>query len=240
MHEDYKQNLEIQKSRVNSKSAQENVIDFYEKNKMHCENAYLYFKDYIGNKNKYICKPVNINKEDFLDIIKGKVVYVITANKIEEAVLMKALSTYYSLPIPSYCIGNHVYQVIAQDKYTLIHNHTLKIGDEFTRRSINDATKIFQPDYIILLGVCYGIDFLKYELGTVFLSDNIEGFRINFRDKEEDEDTLFEADTEFEEKPNGNLINRISGFFNCYQPENEYFSLDTQNILVKVVIGKLI
>lgn len=236
----YENGLISQKNSQLANTAQKNALNFYKKNKVYCDSAYSYYRKYNLNKSKYVKAPKVIDRSFFLKNIGENIILILTANEVEESILLYELSETYKKEILSYLVDDSVYQVIKMGKYTLIHNHTLRTGDEFTRRAINAATKLFSPSYILLLGVCYGIDFNKYDLGTVFISNFVHGYRINFRDQEGSEETIFEADTEFQNKPSERLISRISSFFNFFQPQNELFSLDAEAIPIKIVAGNIL
>ncbi len=237
MTDRYKSGLESEKEKKLSNAAHENVMKFYEINKKHCDDAYSYYKDYELNKGKYVEKPCNLKLKEFRELVGEKSILVLTANNIEEAIFLISLYDMLKQPIQSYSVKKYVYQVIKVGEYTIIHNHTERTGDEFTRRSINAATRLFQPSYIILLGICYGIDFKKHDLGDVFISETVHGFRVNFRDSdlEEEEQTFYEAETEFLELPDTDMISLIKSHFNYYQPTN-----DILGVRMNIIIGKML
>ena len=222
-------------------SASKNVLQFYNDNKPYCEYALSYYEDYKSHKNNFVKAPESINEREFKSSkLSGSVILIITANPIEEGVLLHKLSEYYKMKIPSYFVHGRVYQVINQTKYTIIHSHANRTGDEFTRRAINYASKIFKIDYILLLGICYGINYQKQQLCSVIISNDVRGFRINFRDNDDTDNIEFEAESEFVETPNDTLIGVIDSLFNYYQPINDDFSSPNISVNVNIKTGKIL
>ena len=239
MSKNYKKGLIKEKKKKNEKKAKENVLDFYKKNGSYCRGAYLYYKEYEKNQGKYVSVPLRIEKEEFSEYIGEKIVLVITANPIEEAIFLHAFFDKYEKKVSAYLIEEYVYHVICLDLITIVHVHAKKTGEEFTRKCINVATTVFSPEYIILLGICYGIDFDKYELGTVLVAESITGFRVNYRDTDK-KDIKFETETEFNEKSNEKIVSRLKIFFNYYQIVNNFFSSKLESVEIKVRFGRLI
>ena len=240
MHTEYEKALMYQQEKNILDKIQNNVLNFYSLNKNIFEQSYFYYKEYENKKENYVLEPQEIPLKQFGVLVGEESILIITANSVEEAVLLHSLSDYYQKPIPSYMVGGCVYQVVAIDGVVLVHNHALYTGDEYTRRAINTAKKYFCPAYVYLLGVCYGIDYERYNIGTVFIADFIQSYRINFRDDEDSEETLYEADVEFEQYPNKNVINGMKSFFAYCQPVNSIGGEETQEMYVQIAFGKLL
>lgn len=201
--------LEAEQVKRNAQSADENVRKFYLENREYCEQCYSYYGQYSSKKEKYV-NPVFYDKEEqFKKNLKGIIVLVITANPIEEGILLHGLSDVTNQKNEFYFIDNYAYQVSFCNDYTIVHVHAHRTGEEFTRRAINAATNLFMPDFIVLLGICYGLDYMKHKLGNVFISDSLKTYRLNFRDSEVDDETIFEAEEEYHQNPNNRLLNMI-------------------------------
>ena len=80
-----------------------------------------------------------------------------------------------------------------------------KTGEEFTRRAINKAYNIFKPSYICMVGICYGLYINRDTLGSVFISDSLTTFRLNFRDEINSDEVRFEAEDEYNQQPLDNI-----------------------------------
>jgi nucleoside phosphorylase len=236
----YERGLSKQQSKNQEKTASQNALEFYENNKVYCQNSLSYYNEFKNNIGKYVDSPIKLNRNDFQSKLSGKKILVITANPIEKGVLLRKLSEYYNMKLPNFLINNNAYQIINTNDYTIIHSHANRTGDEFTRRTINNASKLFHIDYVLLLGICYGMDYEKDSLCSVIISNDVRGYRINFRDNEETDEVEFEAESEFSEKPNNSLVSNIEEFFSFFQPINEDFSSQQAKVNVTIKTGKIL
>lgn len=214
---------------------------FYDDNLPLCIEAHEYYKRYCDHLNEYVCPPVQVNEEQIRDKVDGQVIFVITSNEIEEGVLLRFCSEQTKGPIPSFLVIGprpQVYHVIEMGKYTIVHTHTKRTGDEFTRRTINQGSLIFCISHIVLLGICYGIDCMKQEMCSPIIADDVRGYRVNFRDNIDGE-TTFEPEIEFEERPDSGLIGTITNFSRYCHPDRSALSCEKGNS-IHVKVGKVL
>lgn len=195
------------------KSASENVKAFYSNNETYINTCYNYFLQYDAKREEYINGIPCVEIDELKKELRGKIILVLTANPIEEGILLHSLADVGKEKLGLFWINNYAYQVCHLNEYTIVHVHARRTGEEFTRRAINAASSIFNPDTIILLGICYGIDFQNNKLGDVLISSVLRNYRLNFRDSDENEETIFEAEEEDSERPNKELISNIEGIF---------------------------
>lgn len=216
--------LDNVKSRKSENSASENVKQFYHNHEPYINSCYNYYLQYERHKADYV-ESVQYEIEEFKKELKGKIILVLTANSIEEGVLLHSLVKVGKQKLGFYFINDHAYHICHFKDNTIVHVHTDKTGENFTRRTINAAENIFKPDTIVLLGICYGFDFDKYELGNVLISSGLKTYRLNFRDSNEDEETVFDAQEEEYKTPNQHLFSMIKQIIRYRQiysfiPEN--------------------
>lgn len=188
--------LQQEKGRKNELSASDNVKNFFEDNRLYIENCFDYYNEYEANKADYIVQDCESNVKKLQSMCMGKIILVITANPIEEGVLLHGLSDAATSKLGFFIIGNFPYHVCTIGEYTIVHTHAPRTGVEMTCRAINAATKHIEPTAIVLLGICYGLDFNKYQLGDVLIASTLKNFRLNFRDSDSSEETIFEAEVE--------------------------------------------
>ena len=218
---------------------QREVLAFHKKNNDKIALSYQAYKQYCDKPEEYIEEPKAISKDAFLELLKEKSILIITANKVEEAVFLFELCQFTSKKISYYEVEDVDFHVAYINEYAIIHKHSGGTGEEPTRVNLNDATRIFTPTYLILLGVCYGIDNINYSIGNVIISNSVWGYKINFRDSET-EDVSYDVDIEYTESPSRTLIDRISRRFSCMRVKNHSFSTSIRDEIVKVYIGKYI
>lgn len=207
--QEYQAELEKQKEIKTHASAADNVKSFYTNNEEYIESCYEYFLQYDSNKTDYVNDVQYDDGDAFQTKLRGKIVLVLTANKYEEGILIHGLVDEAKQKLDFFIINGHGYHVCNINNYTIVHVHAERTGDEYTRRALNFATNIFTPNIIILLGICYGMDDSKNQLGDVFISNRLKTYRINFRDSEKDDNTDYEAEEEFNQSPNSGLMNII-------------------------------
>lgn len=233
----YKQQLD----KTKSQKIQREVVDFYNKNILAMTFAYGKYNNYLNERNNYVSDDIlDISNSDFSNELYDTKILVLTSNKIEEAILLVELSLMNQHTVPCYRMNNKVFHFINYNGISIIHKHTEGTGDEHTRRTINLSTKIFNPTYIILLGVCYGVDSKKNKLGDVILSNEICGYRVNFRDSQTEE-IVIEPETEFLKKPSSEMIDKLSGILSYSTIKNSTYpeSIDT-NRLISPSLGKIL
>ena len=236
----YEDGLKCEKERKNSSNAVDNIRRFYDKNKAMCQKSLKYFSDAEKGINAYVCNRGEISADMFCKMLLSIRVLVITVNPIETAVFLHWLSDQNSGPVDSYLVNTLAYTIYNTKKgQTIIHVNAKRTGENVTRQTINQVTKVFEPSYIIMLGICYGLDMEKYSIGSVFVSDSIETFRLNFRDEINSDETVFEAEDEYNESPDHDLIQRIQQFLS-YSVVYHILSEDSQPTTAKSEVGKLL
>lgn len=217
IEKEYAAGLKKEESESKSKTALDNILQFYKENKAICDKAYQYYTKYNDDKSKYVNEPTRLTATAFQERIKGQKILILTANPIERGVLIHWLSEKSGAPLDSYIVNNYSYNVCdiviqttgKTEKFHIIHLDPGRTGEEFTRSAVNSACKLFQPNYIVALGVCYGFYSKKYTIGNVFISDSVSVFRINFKDTE-DGTIGIEPECEFEKQPTHNLVQCIN------------------------------
>ena len=210
LEEVYRNGLDEEIERFRSDGATENVVSFYHSHKKICDEAYEYFKGYDQNINKYVISLQKIPSEQFISLLKEVKILTITANPIERAVFLRWLSERNGKPLYTYRIGKLVCNICHIDENkTIVHVSAGKTGEEYTRKAINRACRVFNPEYICLVGICYGLNMAKYSLGSVFVSESLKTFRLNFRDELKSDEVTFEAEDEYSEHPSDELIQII-------------------------------
>lgn len=242
---EYAENLKREKEKNDSQTAVENILSFYSSNKEICDNAYDFYIQYINDINKYVAPPQNVYKETFCRYLLEDKVLVITANPIEEAVFLRWLHREvekeekrpirlqtYLVDKTSFVIGNLLGK-------TIIHIHAKDTGEEYTRIAINNATKIFSPSSIFMLGICYGLEMKKYQIGSVFVSDSITTFRLNIRDNEKSNKTIYQAQDEYVQEPDEDFVEPIRSSLRFTQVFS-ILSDDEKPTVAKTEVGKLL
>lgn len=214
---------------------------FYNDNTPLCTEAHEYYKRYCDHLNEYVCPPIQVDATQLRCKVDGQVILVVTSNEIEEGVFLRFYSEQTKSPIPSFMVIGpkpQVYHVIKMGKYTIVHTHTKRTGDEFTRRTINQDSQIFCISHIVLLGICYGIDYTKQKMCSAVIADDVRGYRVNFRDNVDGE-TTFEPEIEFEERPDSGLIGTITNFSRYCQPTRRALFCE-KGSSIHVEVGKVL
>lgn len=235
----YGMHLQKQKERQAAEEASENITQFYNNWKEICDRAYMYYKEFEENVNDFIDKPIVKSKEDFVRLLSDTIVLVITANPIEEAVFLRWLNHTTGSILESYIIGSTAMVIGRIDEKTIIHIHPKRTGEEYTRVILNEVTKVFKPTYIFMLGICYGLDMKRYKVGSVFASDSIITFRLNFRDEIGTNRTIYQAEDEYERSPDENLVNRIH-FKLRYSDIYSILSDKNHPVIAKTRVGRFL
>ncbi len=243
---EYAEGLAKEKEAAKSKKARDNILRFYHKNKLICNIAYQYYAGYNDNKAKYVKESIHLTKEKFIKRLKSRKILILTANPIERGVLIRWLSEKKGSPLEAYMVGRYSYNVYnaadqdpdAAEGYSIIHVDPGETGEEGARRAINHASKLFQPDYIIALGICYGFNMDKYSIGYVFISESVTTFRVNFRD-DENQSLNVEPVTEYEERPAHNLVQSVRERI-MYTMARNILSDEKQPLYARTEVGKFL
>ena len=207
--------LDREVAQDNQRKCVKKVLDFFYNNRDECETAFNNYMAVSDSPRDFIDSQETITVQCFTDIIKDKpIVLVLTANDIENNILIWNLRKESGNNVKSYLVDDYddcIYiNFCSFEKYNVIHHHVGKTGDEATRRAINELTQYFSPNFIILLGICYGLDMDEQEIGCVNISEQVIGVRINFRDMQNSDEIIFEPEVEFEEKPNDHFTSTIT------------------------------
>ena len=237
----YNEFLKLQEEKKATDAA-ENIKAFLSDNKPFCDRALVYYNAYKTNVNKYVSRPHRVSADSFKNYLKPTNILVLTANPIEKGVFLHWMSDKMNAPLETLQINYHYYNIGYIDENLIVHANTGKTGEEYTRRALNNVRKIFTPDYMFMLGICYGLaDMRKYPIGSVFASDDITAFRINFRDKADSDDITFEAEEEsFKNKsPDEDLVEAVKGCWTSMQTKS-IFSDSNSIHIVRTEVGKFL
>lgn len=215
IEKEYSLGLADEKARYRSENARDNILRFYKDNKEVCDRAYQYYKECDEHINDYVSEPNIIETRIFRSCLREKKILTLTANPVEQRVFIRWMARMYGKPLPTYTVGNYTYNVWSyevafgnQTGVSVIHVNAGETGGEAARRAIDATCKLFKPDCIIAVGVCYGFDRVKYTIGQTFLSDGVRAFQINFRDNGGDTNQ-YEAEIKGEGEPDHRLIRKI-------------------------------
>ena len=215
----YEKLLSCQQESRAADSAGKNALAYYEGHQAMFDTALAYYQGFTEEGGRYILPPVTPPEKLPPEVASKPVILVVTANAIEQGVLLRYLAERFGGPLPSYWIDDVPYQILPLEKYTLVHTHTQDTGDEYARRAINHAYRILPKKSIrrlFLLGICYGVDFQRQKIGDVVISDNVLGYRINFRD-DNALGTVFEPEKIFDKHPNAKLTGKLRSYATTYR-----------------------
>lgn len=223
---------EVKRGLDNVKADKENNIavnearKFYKNNQFICDLSYKYYNGYFDHRNEYLREIVRITVDQVKKEYPDECYLLLTANEIEEGVLLRFFAEKYKTKWLTYQLdtstGADIYHILIQNGKTIVHCAAGRSGDDHTRRAINRAAKIFSIKNLFLLGVCYGIYPREQPIGNVIVSNEISGYRINFRDNEKG-DVIFEPEIEFNKSPDFMLDSQVHGIVNSCQPRNVLF-----------------
>ncbi len=217
--------IELLQSKRKDKNALNNIISFYRKNKAICQRAYNYNEEIEKNIKRFLTSPIHIKKKEVAKLIPDIVILVLTVNPIETNVFLHWLYDKQKTPSPlkHYTVEDSdfemtIYHDPENEQKIIIHVSPFKTGENETRKILNRIRKIFKPTYLFMLGICYGLDFSKHSIGSVFISDTVQTFRINLRDDDSNSDeTEFQAEREDTGQPDEKLIRKIRQFISYGQ-----------------------
>ncbi len=245
--EEFENGVKQEQERVASQNAVDNIIDFYNKHQKICDDSYEYYKIFEEKMNSFVSTPQRVTKKLFVDEMrKNKLkILVITANPIEKGVFLrwlqgKAENEYGpGFILDSYLVGKTALVVCNISGKTIVHIQTKDTGEEYTRVAINEATKLFKPSYIVMLGICYGLEMDRYQIGSVFVSESITTFRLNFRDDEKSDETIYQAQNEYIKAPDEDLVDTIRSKLSLTQIHS-VLSETAKPTIAKTAVGKIL
>ena len=175
--------------------------------------------------------------------MKKPCVLVLTANPIERGIFLRWMAEHNYGPVLTYMIEGYAFNVqrIAVNgiDVSIVHADPGKTGEELTRQIINTACSVIQPTCICEVGICYGFNRRRNTVGTVFLSESITVFRINFRDSDKNSIVTLEPEMETEKQPADNFVQALRGRL-LYTMIPSLISREDRPFFAKAEIGKLI
>lgn len=122
-------------------------------------------------------KHRNLNQQDFITQIQGCKVLIITANTVEGMVVSHRLLQNSPVKKPEIFVDEgYSFQLAAVDSVPVIHvwpSSTSSFTQYGSFNAINTALKYFTPQYVISLGVAFGIDPQEQSLGDVLVSKEL-------------------------------------------------------------------
>ena len=122
-------------------------------------------------------KHRNLNRQDFITQIQGCKVLIITANTVEGMVVSHRLLQNSPEKTPEIFVDEgYSFQLAAVESVPVIHvwpSSTSSFTQYGSFNAINTALKYFTPQYVISLGVAFGIDPQKQSLGDVLVSKEL-------------------------------------------------------------------
>lgn len=231
--------LDIEQDKKGNDLAVYKARQFYKENQIVCGMSLQYYNDFKKQQDKYLSDISFVKLEQAKHQFPVEIILLLTANSIEAGVLLRYFSEKYNVKWQTYLISEKAYRILQIDGKTIVHTHADRTGDEFTRRAINHAAKIFSIRTLLLLGICYGINPNEQHIGDVIVSNQISGYRINFRDNDKDE-VNFEPEIEFDETPDELLNSRVNTFMNHYQPTNTFLASWNSTPQISWKPGKLL
>lgn len=114
-------------------------------------------------------------------------IMIVTANPIEKAILHHYIGK-KNKKIIRFIFNTNVYYLFEWGKYSVVHVHQHNTGsnkDLGMNTTIHEALKHIRPNVIFSLGVAFGIDHTKQNIGDVIVSHKIFPYSENKRDGEE-------------------------------------------------------
>lgn len=214
-----KNELDKAKTTDNNKKCIKKVLNFFETNYDKCEKS-LSNSDLVANQTiDFINNMGELSSRELNELISSEdknIILVLTANKIENNIFIWSLKNIVEKKLDNYLLDDEDDSICVRinycstKNYIIIHHHIGKTGDEYTRRAINEVTHFINPDFIVLLGICYGLDMEKQEMGTVNISEEVTGVRINFRDTPFSDEIIIDPEIEFEKRPNERMTTTIT------------------------------
>lgn len=210
---EYEAGLRTQKDKTHDNDALENIKIFYQNNEKVCLKAYDYYKSFEDSIEKHVHEPIIISKGELQQLLHPIRILVLTVTSVEKNVFLHWLYDRQCGNLTTYLVDNLILTIYQLDNNrTIIHVNTIKTGEDETRIVLNQMRKIFMPTYVFMLGICYGMNMTKHSIGSVFISDRVSTFRLNFRDMIDSDETRFEAEDEYDKSPNADLIRKIKQF----------------------------
>lgn len=129
---------------------------------------------------------VFLKEKKLEDALSRCKVMVLTANPIEKAILHYEM-VQKKQKIRRIISGTNAYFIFKWGKYWVAHIHQHETGSNKnlgTHATIYEALKHFTPNVIISLGVAFGIDYIKQDIGDVLVSRRILPYSENKRDED--------------------------------------------------------
>ena len=216
----------------------DNVVEFYHVHKKICDAALEYYKGYEANLDQYVTAPQYVvSLDEFMSKLPNDTILVMTVNPIERGVFLRYISETVGKPLETYQINDVTCNICyPNDRISIVHVNPGKTGEEYTRRAINRICNVFVPDFICLLGICYGMNMNKNTIGDVFISDRVKTFRLNFRDSMDSDNIRFEVEEEYDASPSITIIQRIRDRL-MYTRCNNILTIDNETYPAHAEVG---
>lgn len=235
--------LNAEKEKTQNNNAVANILEFYEKNIKICKEAHDYYVEFRDHVAEHLELNPMDSSEDFRDLLHETVIIVLTVTEIEEKVFLHWLRNKKGASLYCCLLDSVLYTVFhIDDVRTIVHINTKLTGENETRIILNKIRKVLlpkYPKYLFMLGICYGLDMKKFSIGSVFISDSISTFRINFEDDAFSDETIFQAEDEYNLSPQIDLIRRIRQYMAC-RVVHSIISEESNPTIAKSEMGKLL
>ncbi len=222
---------------INSNQIINKIFNFYSSNKKACDNSYQLAEDpKIRNIYDNISDIATINS-----LLTKTSIIILTANKYEKNILHQKIYQLYQQKIARFDIelsrtSEHYNRAYAYYfkicHYSILHIHANVTGSysisgsaDLVRWVLNN--KYLLPTAIISLGVCFGTNEEKQEIGDVIISKKVYpyfiGVKVNGRQIKVVDDNMFETCSD--------LINKIKDLKNNNQFNNLGFDVLFENYI---------
>ncbi len=122
-------------------------------------------------------KHKNLKQQDFINLIQECKVLIITANTVEGTVVSRRLLQASQKEVPEiFVTEGYSFQFATVESVPVLHVWPSSMSS-FTQygsyNAINTALDFFTPEYVISLGVAFGIDPQEQSLGDVLISKEL-------------------------------------------------------------------
>lgn len=176
------ESVEDEKAMINKYNEQciKAVKNFYKKNKDSLDNTYQYYIESLNEELLY----KKVSNESLPFFLKDATILILTATKIETGILHNRISKSTHKKIVQIRHGNITYYFSNWGKQKIVHVWQDAIGSESRGGSADTLRDVFEkfiPKTIISLGICFGIDFEKQNIGDVLLADKIFPYDIGIK-----------------------------------------------------------
>lgn len=166
----------------------EDLYDFYDK----CKDWIMDYADYANKFDAGLVQRESVSSlRNIYDILGYRTVLVLTANSVEQNILTRKLydeqcaGAVNKVQLSEISIKGFVYQFANVGNVRIVHLHTKRTSsypDGGSADAVIKALKWFHPELVVSLGVAFGIDSEKQNIGDVLLSSAIIPYDIFNKD----------------------------------------------------------